>query len=635
MSSQNTNPENLPEESSGTFVDPQTTQRGRSSSSQTPHVGVSTNIEQRASDSLFSSDRQTSNPQEVRRLRSPPALTGRTSQDSSLEYTSPTPGGASNAESLYFSHQRPDSQESDRQTIHGPAPRTAPHYDAGPSGQRPASSSHHSHSISQVSAMVRSPMRSPHSNGAPSSNSGPASSGNHPPPLEVGPPISIPFTEEQLQSTAVRDLQTLLANHSFTRTRLTDTLQYCQELYNETSGLRGHIQSLTGNVRRTIDDTIRHIRDGDEIISAMRERYVRNSPTLRQLESPPPIQALIEDSSVWRDPNRAGRAGYIPDPPEGTTGASGRFYNRPGNPPHDSSAPVTNPESNDTDHSNIRTSRDRPPHQRSNSNSPVPIIVNSSIGNRRINETLDDYTARYDRRQRQVEQSQQSWNASRPDPPADGPNNIYPTIRSLSPEARARTLGRLPHRCGFRMVQDAHRFRPTPDFEAYAKYDHANDPEDRYAQTRKTAEEDRRRAAEINHQNLPPESRVHWGDSISTRNQAPGTHTIRYDDIPSLAATALSHAEQLHNEVLLAEIRKDIDYKVGIEYEFPSGTKKPSIADPPKFKGSKDHREFKKWLSSFLDWLRTHGNCYDSPPYTYIFPFFSSFFDHVTITHRH
>ena len=45
-----------------------------------------------------------------------------------------------------------------------------------------------------------------------------------------------------------------------------------------------------------------------------------------------------------------------------------------------------------------------------------------------------------------------------------------------------------------------------------------------------------------------------------------------------------------------------------MEFELPKSIKKPSIPDPPKFKGSKDHREFMEWLTKYLDYLQTLGN---------------------------
>ena len=67
--------------------------------------------------------------------------------------------------------------------------------------------------------------------------------------------------------------------------------------------------------------------------------------------------------------------------------------------------------------------------------------------------------------------------------------------------------------------------------------------------------------------------------------------------------SVLAQAKQFHEDTLLREICREIDYKVGVEFELPKSVKKPSIPDPPKFKGSKDHREFMEWLTKYLDYL--------------------------------
>lgn len=109
------------------------------------------------------------------------------------------------------------------------------------------------------------------------------SSGNAPAPIEIGNGATVSFTPEQLENTVVQDLQRMLNDRHFMRQRMANSIQYTKEVHAEVVSMRGHLESLSGNIRRTTQDMVEQVLDGDRMVETIRDKYLCLAP-----HTPPP-----------------------------------------------------------------------------------------------------------------------------------------------------------------------------------------------------------------------------------------------------------------------------------------------------------------------------------------------------------
>lgn len=86
------------------------------------------------------------------------------------------------------------------------------------------------------------------------------------------------------------------------------------------------------------------------------------------------------------------------------------------------------------------------------------------------------------------------------------------------------------------------------------------------------------------------------GISAYRMTQGPPTHGIW-------------NTEHYHYTVLLGQISRMIEFKVGKSIQAPAGIKQPKLSELPKYSRSHSHNEFLDWLHAFLNWLRGHYIC--------------------------
>ena len=106
-----------------------------------------------------------------------------------------------------------------------------------------------------------------------------------------------------------------------------------------------------------------------------------------------------------------------------------------------------------------------------------------------------------------------------------------------------------------------------------------------------------------------PQGRVQF-DSASRAPRARDRHAplgvSQYRITGGPTESGLWNAEHYHQDVMLAKVRRNVEWKVGNPITAPMGAKHPKISEPNKYSGNRSHDNFCNWLDQFLNWLRAH-----------------------------